>query len=151
LLALDDNSMSCDYKLKLSCDSRFQHAFTACVCVFKVITLVGSNQRNYLENATTCSKRTLKTTVATQLKCILVLTSRYLCSHKYSRIKANDRTLFRGRSNKSFEWDLHQSNRSNWWRHSLRNESCRCSYFPLRCHSGKPNISRLELELICFE
>jgi hypothetical protein len=30
--------------------------------------LVGSRQRNYSENATACSKRTLKTTVATQLK-----------------------------------------------------------------------------------
>jgi len=30
---------------------------TACVCIFKVITLVGSNQRNYFENATACSKR----------------------------------------------------------------------------------------------
>jgi len=29
--------------------------------------LVGSNQGNYFENATACSKRTLKTTVATQL------------------------------------------------------------------------------------
>jgi len=28
--------------LKLNCDSRFQRAFTACSCVFKVITLVGS-------------------------------------------------------------------------------------------------------------
>jgi hypothetical protein len=28
----------------LSCDSRFQRAFTA--CIFKVITLVGSSQRN---------------------------------------------------------------------------------------------------------
>jgi len=27
--------------------------------------LVGSSQRNYFENATACSKRTLKTTVAT--------------------------------------------------------------------------------------
>jgi len=33
--------------LKLSCDSRFQRAFTACVCVFKVITLVWANQGNY--------------------------------------------------------------------------------------------------------
>jgi len=32
--------------------------------VFKVITLVGSNQSNYFENATACSK---KTRVATQL------------------------------------------------------------------------------------
>jgi len=32
------------------------------------IILVGSNQGNYFENATACSKRTLKTTVATQLK-----------------------------------------------------------------------------------
>ncbi len=54
--------------LKLSCDSRFQHAFTACNCVLKVITLVDSNQRNYFENAIACSKRMLKTAVATQLK-----------------------------------------------------------------------------------
>jgi len=33
----------------------------------KVISLVGSNQCNYFENATACSKRTLKTTVETQL------------------------------------------------------------------------------------
>ncbi len=56
------------FNLKLRCDDRFTHAFTACVCVFKEITLVGSNQGNYFENATACSKRTLKTTVATQLK-----------------------------------------------------------------------------------
>jgi len=54
--------------LKLRCDSRFQHAFAACSCVFKVITLVWANQRNYFENATTCSKRMRKTLVATQLK-----------------------------------------------------------------------------------
>jgi hypothetical protein len=36
--------------IKLSCDSRFQHVFTACSCDFKVITLVGSNQDNYFEN-----------------------------------------------------------------------------------------------------
>jgi hypothetical protein len=53
---------------KLRCDERFTHAFTACGCVFKEITLVGSNQGNYFENTTACSKRTLKTTVATQLK-----------------------------------------------------------------------------------
>jgi hypothetical protein len=52
---------------KLRCDERFTHAFTACGCVFKEITLVGSNQGNYFENATACSKRSLKTTVATQL------------------------------------------------------------------------------------
>jgi len=34
---------------------------------FKEITLVGSNQGNFFENATACSKRKLKTTVATQL------------------------------------------------------------------------------------
>ncbi len=53
--------------LKLRCDTRFQHAFTACSCIFKVITLVGSNQGNFFENVTACSKRTLKMTVATQL------------------------------------------------------------------------------------
>jgi hypothetical protein len=55
--------------IKLHCDERFiTHAFTACSCVFKEITLVVSNQGNYFENASACSKRTLKTTVATQLK-----------------------------------------------------------------------------------
>jgi len=54
-----------DNNLKLICDSRFQRAFTACVC--KEITLVGSNQRNNSENTNSCSKCTLKTTVATQL------------------------------------------------------------------------------------
>jgi len=53
--------------LKLNSDSRFQHAFTASCCVFKVIALVGANQGNYFENANAFSKRTLKTTVATQL------------------------------------------------------------------------------------
>jgi len=53
--------------LKVRCDERFTHALTACGCVFKEITLVGSNQGNYFENATACCKRTLKTTVATQL------------------------------------------------------------------------------------
>jgi len=44
-----------------------RRAFYACVySVFKVITLVGSNQCNYFENATACSKRMRKTTVATQ-------------------------------------------------------------------------------------
>jgi len=53
--------------LKLRCDCRFQRAFTACSCVFKVINLVWANQGNYVENAPACSKRTLKTTVASQL------------------------------------------------------------------------------------
>jgi len=53
--------------IKLRCDERFTHAFTAWGCVFKEIMLVGSNQGNYFENATACSKRMLKTTVATQL------------------------------------------------------------------------------------
>ncbi len=52
---------------KLRCDERFTHAFTACSCVFKENTLVGSNQGNYFENENACSKRTLKMTVATQL------------------------------------------------------------------------------------
>jgi len=55
-------------RLKLSCDSRFQRAFTACVCVFILVTLVWANQGNYIENANACSKRTLKTIVVTQLK-----------------------------------------------------------------------------------
>jgi len=55
------------FSLKLSCDSRFQHAFTECNWVFKVITMADSNKGNYFENGTACSKRTVKTTVATQL------------------------------------------------------------------------------------
>jgi len=45
------------YAIKLRCDTGFQCAFT----------LVWAKQRNYFENATACSKRTQKTTVATQL------------------------------------------------------------------------------------
>jgi len=56
--------------LKLSCDSRFRCAFIVCVCVFKVITMVGSSQCNYIENTNVCSKRMLKTTVATLLKAL---------------------------------------------------------------------------------
>ena len=33
--------------LKLSCDSRFQRAFTTCCCVFKEVTLVGRFQRAF--------------------------------------------------------------------------------------------------------
>ena len=57
----------------------FQTAFTAYCCVFKEITFVGSNQRNYFENAHACSKRSLKTRVATSLKwgqCVRVLVLR---------------------------------------------------------------------------
>jgi len=53
--------------IKLRCNSHFQREFTACSCIFKVITLIGSNQDYYFENATACSKHTLKTTIATQL------------------------------------------------------------------------------------
>ncbi len=60
-------SIQCRQKLKLRCDERFTHAFTACGCIFKEITLVGSNQGNYFENGDACSKRMRKTTVATQL------------------------------------------------------------------------------------
>jgi len=55
--------------VKLRCDERFTHAFTACSCVFTLITLVGVNHGNFFENATVCSsKRMRKTLVATQLK-----------------------------------------------------------------------------------
>jgi len=45
------NFSCCSHLLtfKLSCDSRFQLAFTACSCVFKEITLVGSNHGNYFK------------------------------------------------------------------------------------------------------
>jgi len=49
--------------LKLSCNSRFQRAFTACICVLIVITLVWANQCKSFDKANACSKRTLKTHV----------------------------------------------------------------------------------------
>jgi len=63
----EDQVTSTSFFLKLSCYSRNQCGFTACSCVFIVITSVWANQGNYFENATACSKPTLKTTVATQL------------------------------------------------------------------------------------
>ncbi len=66
-LAKNDQIFTGSKLLTLRCDERFTQAFTACSCVFKVITLVSSNKGNYFQNATACSKRTLKTTVATQL------------------------------------------------------------------------------------
>jgi len=42
-------------RVKLSGDSHFQRAFTACVWVLKGITLVLANQGNYSENANACS------------------------------------------------------------------------------------------------
>ncbi len=59
--------MSSIRSLKLSCDCRFQHAFTACSCVLKVISFVWANQGNFFENANKCRKRMRKTLVATQL------------------------------------------------------------------------------------
>jgi len=47
---------------------RFQHAFTASGCIFKVITVNGSNHYNYFENTTARNKRSLKTRVTMQLK-----------------------------------------------------------------------------------
>jgi len=55
------------FRLKLSCDSRFQRAFTARSCILKVITLVWANQRNFFENLSACNKRMPKTLVTTQL------------------------------------------------------------------------------------
>jgi hypothetical protein len=58
---------------KAAFQNTFQRAFTAYGCFFKEIILVGSNQSNYFENATTCSKRTLKTTVEMKLNVLLRL------------------------------------------------------------------------------
>jgi len=73
--------------IKLRCDERFTHAFTACGCVLKEITLVGSNQGYYFEHATACSKRTLKTTVATQLKI------KFWSTNIKKKKKFNDKTI----------------------------------------------------------
>jgi len=45
-------ALYCEQSLKLRCDERFRHALTACGCDFKEITLVGSHQGNFFENAT---------------------------------------------------------------------------------------------------
>ena len=59
--------VKCFPSVKARCDTRFQRAFTQCCCVFKEITLVDLNQRNYFENTNACNKRTLKVRVANQL------------------------------------------------------------------------------------
>ena len=46
---------------------RVQPAFTACCCVIKETVLACPNQRSYFENATACSKLTLKVRVETLL------------------------------------------------------------------------------------
>ena len=62
-----DAATVCNVTLKARCDTRFQRAFSACICVFKDNKLIGSNQGSYFENANACSKRTLKTRVTTWL------------------------------------------------------------------------------------
>jgi len=51
--------------------AELRQSFSMCVyCMhwrFQSVTLVGSNQHNYFENANACSKHTLKATVTTQL------------------------------------------------------------------------------------
>ncbi len=72
--------------LKLHCDTRFQRAFTSCSCVFKVITLVEANQRNFFESTRECRKCLLKRRVAMQLKfCQMFLTQniKTVCSCTY--------------------------------------------------------------------
>jgi len=67
-------------EFKAALRQSFSALFTACSCVFKVITLIGSNQGNFFENATTCSKRMRKTLVATQLKELVLKMLYYACS-----------------------------------------------------------------------
>ncbi len=58
------------------------------VAFFKVIRFVGSNQGNNFENATACSKRTLKTLVATQLK------GEFACHQKLKPYKCRSKRKF---------------------------------------------------------
>jgi len=67
MLTHEFSALQCVLEVKLSCDSRFQRAFTARGCIFKENTLDGSNQGNYFESTTACSKSSLKTIVATKL------------------------------------------------------------------------------------
>ena len=46
---------SFQWKVKPRYHTRFQRAFNARCCVFKEITLVCSDQRNYFENANACN------------------------------------------------------------------------------------------------
>ena len=85
------------WSVKARCHTRFQHAFTACCCVFKETTLVASNQRNYLENA--CSKRTLKTRVATRLN--------WLRAEKLTKIIFHLKSFFRKKTPSFFIWLLY--------------------------------------------
>jgi len=58
-------AFKCGICIRSKAELRRSFSAYACSCVFKVIF---SDQGNYFENATACIKRTLKTTVATQLK-----------------------------------------------------------------------------------
>jgi len=87
---------------KLSCDSRFQRAFTAFSCAFKVITLVGSNQGTYFVNATACSKRTLKTTVKT-------LFSRFFHPYPFAK-KSQSKNVTRGKLRKALSYENSRKN-----------------------------------------
>jgi len=70
-IPITSNGISTGKKnVKLRCDERFTHAFTACGCVFKEITLVGSNQGNYFENATRWLAQTKVITLKTQLHAV---------------------------------------------------------------------------------
>jgi len=105
--------------LKPRCDDRFQHVFTAWGCVFKVITLVGTNQGNYFENATKGCKRTVKTRVATQLNGRALRTSGInlcLCSnvHQFSRDLNSIFLLLQLQYCYSFTYNFHLISRFFW-------------------------------------
>jgi len=84
----------------LRCDNRFQHAFTAWSCVFKVITLVSANQVYYFVNA--CWKR------LSQLRFSAVLVETYQTSPKTKFY------IFYNRSIKSVE-SLYKSIPLRWY------------------------------------
>jgi len=65
------------HNIKLRFDTRFQRTFTACICIFKEITLVLADQLYFFENTNACNKRTLKTTVASLFKAELRFQSNY--------------------------------------------------------------------------
>ena len=63
---------------KARCHMRFQRAFTACCCVFKVCNYFGSNRRNYFENTNAFSKHISYNKILKTLQCVRDLDMLYL-------------------------------------------------------------------------
>ncbi len=104
-------SVAKNYQFMLSNKAALRPSFSACSSIFKVIILISPNQGNYFENATACRKRTLKTTVATQLNMIFFVEFDMSWIRRYSKMRLKP-TL---RMIPSFTWILEKNNEGLTW------------------------------------